>query len=95
MSECKFCDFKVEERADDELGDYLEGERVAIGEVEIFLSKLANDHIVSLSVLVDSEWSEKVPFSVGSASGKAIVPTGYEACELFDVGFCPMCGRKL
>lgn len=93
-AKCKFCDFKVIDCSNDEFGDYLEGEHVSMGDAEISLGKLEHGS-TTLCVSIESDWNERIPFKIGEESGSVSVPTGFEGSELFDVCFCPMCGRKL
>ena len=96
MSKCRFCDFKVLEKGNDEYGDYLEGERMKIGEGEVYLCKLEYGHCAAqLCIEIESDWEEAVKFDVGGFKGSVKVPTGINIFEMLDVSFCPKCGREL
>lgn len=99
MSECRFCKFEVVEKGSDEFGDYCEGQAVSsedLGdEMTITLSKLENCSGVLLNVNVDAEWCEHIDYRFGEVNGTLEHQTGYDCGGIFEVNYCPMCGRHL
>ena len=97
MSECKYCDFKLSEKAEDELGDFLEGASIESINDEGVVANLSKFEFGGshLNVECNMEWDEHVRYTVADEQGVVDIPIVLDAGYFFGISYCPWCGRKL
>lgn len=62
--------------------------------------KNESDQQACLVVSIDDEWDVQVPYAIGDqyakqTNGTHVAKTGIHDIVLFNIGFCPFCGRAL
>ena len=108
MSKCKFCNFKLVKKGDEEKGDsdYCEGGVLEAADDIIskgpkahqdeMMLRLANiGHLTYLSLNLESTWDETIDYQFRNAKGSLTIPSGLYLSASFDINYCPMCGREL
>lgn len=97
MKECKYCKM-IQVDDGDETPPLFMGEERKEGhdypeEMSAGISVCGD--MAFLCIGHDVKWVERVPFSVCGFKGSTELETGYDDEDLFQIKYCPWCGREL